>query len=148
MVVNPMLFMDDHNCWMVLLPTHVTYSYFFFYALLVYLYLLGHSFAGLPPVVLRRVIEILTYLATNHPAVADLMFYFEPSTIVEFSSTKCTETKKDKCKEKIVEGGVSLNPSRSSKQGDVPLILFLKLLDRPLSLQSIAHLDQVQDGVC
>lgn len=97
--------------------------------------------------VLRRVIEILTYLATNHPAVANLLFYFELSSVVEPSSTKCTETKKDKCKEKIVEGGVPLNPSGSSKQGDVPLILFLKLLDRPLSLQSIAHLDQVQVGM-
>lgn len=114
----------------------------------VFLYLLGHSFTGLPPVVLRRVIEILTYLATNHPVVANLLFYFDPSSVVESSSPKYTETKKDKCKEKIVEGGVSPNPSGSSQQGDVPLILFLKLLDRPISLQSIAHLDQVQVGSC
>lgn len=100
---------------------------------------------GLPPVVLRRVIEILTYLATNHPVVANLLFYFDPSSVVESSSPKYTETKKDKCKEKIVEGGVSPNPSGSSQQGDVPLILFLKLLDRPISLQSIAHLDQVMN---
>ncbi|RVW50069.1 E3 ubiquitin-protein ligase UPL1 [Vitis vinifera] len=105
----------------------------------------GHSFTGLPPVVLRRVIEILTYLATNHPVVANLLFYFDPSSVVESSSPKYTETKKDKCKEKIVEGGVSPNPSGSSQQGDVPLILFLKLLDRPISLQSIAHLDQVMN---
>lgn len=139
MVVSRMLCMGDHNCWMVLPPTQ---EYLLSLCIPAFLYLLCHSFTGLPPVVLRRVIEILTYLATNHPAVANLLFYFDPSSVVESASPNYTETKKDKYKEKNVEG-VSVNPSGSSLQGDVPLILFLKLLNRPLSLQSIAHLDQV-----
>ncbi|XP_009793112.1 E3 ubiquitin-protein ligase UPL1 [Nicotiana sylvestris] len=98
-------------------------------------------FDGLPPLVLRRILEILTYLATNHSAVASLLFYFELSIIPEWSDVKCSE-KRDKGKEKIV-GGDSLNPFGSSHKGDVPLVLFLKLLNRPLFLRSIAHLEQV-----
>lgn len=55
---------------------------------------------------------------------------------------KYLETKRDKGKEKIV-GGDSSNPSRSSNKRDIPLVLFLKLLNQPLFLRSIAHLEQV-----
>jgi hypothetical protein len=51
------------------------------------------------------------------------------------------ESKKDKGKEKIVEGGFA--PLGNSLDVDVPLILFLKLLNRPLFLRSTAHLEQV-----
>lgn len=97
---------------------------------------------GLPPLVLRRVLEILTYLATNHSAVANILFYFDQSVVPESSSPKHSETKNDKGKEKIVDGASSNSLGISSK-GDVPLILFLKLLNRPLFLRSIAHLEQV-----
>lgn len=97
---------------------------------------------GLPPLVLRRILEILTYLATNHSAVANILFYFDPLLVPDSFSPKYSETKKDKGKEKIVEGASS-NPLGNSQKGDVPLILFLKLLNRPLFLRSIAHLEQV-----
>ncbi|KAH0671499.1 hypothetical protein KY290_026845 [Solanum tuberosum] len=99
-------------------------------------------FDGLPPLVLRRILEILTYLATNHSAVASLLFYFDLSLIPEWSDVKCLENKRDKGKEKIV-GGDSSNPFRSSNKRDIPLVLFLKLLNQPLFLRSIAHLEQV-----
>ncbi|KAK4341923.1 hypothetical protein RND71_037739 [Anisodus tanguticus] len=99
-------------------------------------------FDGLPPLALRRILEILTYLATNHSAVASLLFYFELSLIPEWSDVKCLETKGDKGKEKMV-GGDSSNPFRSSNKRDIPLVLFLKLLNQPLFLRSIAHLEQV-----
>ncbi|KAK4575710.1 hypothetical protein RGQ29_026607 [Quercus rubra] len=98
---------------------------------------------GLPPLVLRRIFEILTYLATNHTAVANMLFYFDPSLVPEPLSPICMETKKDKGKEKIVEGGLSPKLLGNSLDGDVPLILFLKLLNRPLFLRSNAHLEQV-----
>ncbi|XP_040986368.1 E3 ubiquitin-protein ligase UPL1-like isoform X1 [Juglans microcarpa x Juglans regia] len=97
---------------------------------------------GLPPLVLRRTFEIFTYLATNHSAVANMLFYFDPSLVPEHLSPICTEAKKDKGKEKIVEG-LSSMPLWSSLDGDTPLILFLKLLNRPLFLRSTAHLEQV-----
>lgn len=55
---------------------------------------------------------------------------------------KCLGTKRDKGKEKIVVGDSS-NPLRSSNKMDIPLVLFLKLLNQPLFLRSIAHLEQV-----
>ncbi|CAK9145116.1 unnamed protein product [Ilex paraguariensis] len=98
---------------------------------------------GLPPLVLRRILEILTYLAANHSAVANILFYFDPSLIPESSNQKYLETKKGKGKEKIVELGYSSDSLGGSRKGDVPVILFLKLLSQPLFLRSIAHLEQV-----
>ena len=119
---------------------HFCESSFFF--LCVAILFTSLSFTGLPPLVLRRILEILTYLATNHSAVANILFYFDPLLIPESSNPNFLETKKDKGKEKIVEGDLS-NPVQSHHEGDVPLILLLKLLNQPLFLRSIAHLEQV-----
>ncbi|KAA8527075.1 hypothetical protein F0562_008696 [Nyssa sinensis] len=98
---------------------------------------------GLPPLVLRRILEILTYLATSHSAVADILFHFDPSLVPESSNLRYSEIKKDKGKEKIGEGGDISNSLVNSQNGDVPLVLFLKLLSQPLLVRSIAHLEQV-----
>ncbi|KAK9941207.1 hypothetical protein M0R45_017826 [Rubus argutus] len=100
---------------------------------------------GLPPLVLRRILEILTYLATNHSAVANMLFYFDFSGVPQPLRPLNIDTKKDKGKEKIGEGGFSSKPSDNTQDGDVPLILFLKLLNRPHFLRSTAHLEQVMD---
>ena len=102
-----------------------------------------YSSTGLPPLVLRRILEILTYLATNHSAVANILFHFDPSLIPEDVKPRYSEIKKDKGKEKIGEVGELSNPSGSFQTGDVPLILFLKLLSQPLFLHSSALLEQV-----
>ncbi|KAK2967299.1 hypothetical protein RJ640_004865 [Escallonia rubra] len=98
---------------------------------------------GLPPLVLRRILEILTYLSTNHSAVANLLFHCDPSLVPESSSLQYVENKKDKGKEKIVGGEDTSDTVGSSQEGDFPLILFLKLLTHPLFLRSVAHLEQV-----
>lgn len=98
------------------------------------------SFTGLPPLVLRRILEIFTYLATNHTAVSDLLFYFDPLLAPECSDLKRSNNKKGK--EKMVIGGDSSN-SFISSNGDVPLVTFLKLLSQPVFTRSIAHLEQV-----
>ncbi|KAK9005222.1 hypothetical protein V6N11_042666 [Hibiscus sabdariffa] len=98
-------------------------------------------FDGLPPLVLRRVLEILTYLATNHSSVANMLFHYDPSILSEHLSPKNSETKRDKGKEKIMDGDAS-KPLGNSQE-DIPLILFLKLLNRPLFLLSTVHLEQV-----
>lgn len=100
---------------------------------------------GLPPLVLRRTFEILTFLATNHSAVANMLFYFDPLMVPENLSPVGMENKKEKGKEKIAEGGFASEPLGNSLDGDVPLILFLKLLNRPLFLRSTAHLEQVMN---
>ncbi|XP_068637077.1 E3 ubiquitin-protein ligase UPL1-like isoform X2 [Aristolochia californica] len=92
---------------------------------------------GLPPLVSRRILEILTYLATNHIAVANILFYFDAPCTSETPNmlqSKDKEKGKGKMEEEMLE---------SSQKGDIPLILFLKLLNRPLFLRSSAHLEQV-----
>ncbi|KAI3456803.1 hypothetical protein Pfo_013466, partial [Paulownia fortunei] len=98
---------------------------------------------GVPPLVLRRVLEILTYLATNHSGVASLLFHFEGSNIPEFACINHSEGKNEKGKDKIIGEQCHLSLSGSSQNGDVPLILLLRLLSEPLFLRSIAHLEQV-----
>ncbi|XAR67356.1 Ubiquitin--protein ligase [Bertholletia excelsa] len=98
---------------------------------------------GLPPLVLRRILEILIYLATNHSAVANILFYFDPSLIPDYSNSKDSDIKRDKGKEKIEEGENRLDLLSMYQRGDVPLVLFLKLLSQPLFLHSSGHLEQV-----
>ncbi|XP_010552364.1 PREDICTED: E3 ubiquitin-protein ligase UPL1-like isoform X2 [Tarenaya hassleriana] len=96
----------------------------------------------LPPLVLRRVLEVLTYLATNHSAVADMLFYFD-SSLASQSSVSKPSGGEDKGKEKATE---RINPVTSVTQSwdlEIPLVLFLKLLNQPLFLQSTTHLGQV-----
>lgn len=97
---------------------------------------------GLPPLVLRRVLEVLTYLATNHSAVANTLFYFEPSLLPE-SSRNFLETKNGKGKEKVEDGGMGSNSHGALQEGSIPLILLLKLLKCPLFRHSNAHVEQV-----
>lgn len=130
-----MLFMVDHSCWMVV------FSSLNFGLILSVLYLhILCILTGLPPLVLRRILEILTYLATNHSAVANMLFYFDLETVPEDLSSTYMETKKGK--EKVEEGLPSSN-LKNYETGSVPLVLFLKLLDRPLFLRSVVHLEQV-----
>ncbi|CAM8937305.1 unnamed protein product [Rhodiola kirilowii] len=96
---------------------------------------------GVPPLVLRRILENLSYLATNHFTVASLLFYFDPSSVSVYESSKYSDPKKVKGKNKVFEGASS-SPVTPEK-GDIPLILFLKLLSRPLFLRSIIHLEQL-----
>jgi len=103
------------------------------------------TFPGIPPLVSRRVLEILTYLARNHSSVANLLLYLEPlgqsaSASVEVSPQKV----KEKGKAKVVE--IPANEKRNVK-GESPLILLLKLLNQPLYSRSSAHLEQVWLGL-
>ncbi|XP_073159024.1 E3 ubiquitin-protein ligase UPL1-like [Henckelia pumila] len=98
---------------------------------------------GVPPIVMRRVLEILTYMATNHSGIASLLFYYETSNISESANTSHSGGKSDKGKDKLTGEEHHVSLSESSQNGDVPLILLLKLLSQPLCLRSIAHLEQV-----
>lgn len=83
---------------------------------------------GLPPLVFRRVLEVLTYLATNHSAVADMLFYFDSSLLSQKPSV-C----EGKGKEKVTH-------VTDTQNLEIPLVVFLKLLNRPQLLQSTSHL--------
>lgn len=85
-------------------------------------------------------LEILTYLATNHSSVASLLFRFDSSLVPESINLIHHDKKADKGKEKVVEGEKS---HVVGSESDIPILSFIKLLNQPLFLHSIAHLEQV-----
>ncbi|KAI9106855.1 hypothetical protein K1719_022383 [Acacia pycnantha] len=81
------------------------------------------SFDGVPPLLSRRVLETLTYLARNHPHVARFMLQFrlsEPGTDSRGKSVAIVED--EEC---------------------ISIAMLLSLLNQPLYLRSIAHLEQL-----
>ncbi|XP_010542518.1 PREDICTED: E3 ubiquitin-protein ligase UPL1-like isoform X2 [Tarenaya hassleriana] len=97
---------------------------------------------GVPPLVFRRVLEVLTYMATNHSAVADMLFYFDSSLISRLSGPNPSGDE-DKGEETATERIIPVKSVTQSWDLEIPLVLFLKLLSRPLLLQSTSHLGQV-----
>ena len=140
MVANQMLFMVGHSCLTVMLSSDIFAPFCICFPYLTFDFVVA---IGLPPLVLRRVLEILTYLALNHSSVANMLFHYDPSILFEPLSRKNLETKKDRGKEEKIMDGDASKSLGNSQEGDVPLILFLKLLNRPLFLHSTAHLEQV-----
>ncbi|KAL5205547.1 hypothetical protein ABZP36_033756 [Zizania latifolia] len=90
---------------------------------------------GLPPLVTRRLLEVLTYLASNHPSVTDLLVYFDLSTS---SNRMILQDGKETSQE-----GLSSDMIQTSSDGYTPILLFLKLLNKPLFLRSRVYLEQV-----
>ncbi|KAJ1697814.1 hypothetical protein LUZ63_006326 [Rhynchospora breviuscula] len=80
---------------------------------------------GLPPLVLRQLLEILKFLASSHPAVADILSCSDPQS--------SNSVEKDGEEDKIV----------NSDSRETPLMLFLKLLNTPLFLRSRVYLELV-----
>eukprot|EP00250_Pteridium_aquilinum_P016180 c22986_g1_i1 orf=330-11435(+) len=89
---------------------------------------------GVPPLVSRRVLETLTHLSKHLGAGANLLTYLPPPTS-SFSSEE-----KEKGKAKLTDNS---GAACSSSEGDIPLILLLKLLNQPLYSRSSAHLEQL-----
>lgn len=99
--------------------------------------------SGLPPLVSRRVLEILTYLATNRLSVVNLLFYMEPCSTLESSCRTDLELKKAKGKEKLLEKMSFSWSLDGSQKGEIPLVVLLKLLNQPRFLQSSTQLEQL-----
>ncbi|CAN1790208.1 E3 ubiquitin-protein ligase UPL1, partial [Linum perenne] len=96
---------------------------------------------GLPPLVVCRILEVFTYLATNHSSIANMLFHLDPSVVPDSLKVNSSDSKMEKGKGKVEDGGALCKPCGDTD--DVPLILFLKLLGRPLFFRSTAHLEQV-----
>ena len=86
---------------------------------------------GVPPLVSRRVLETLTYLARSHPNVAKLLLF------LEFPCPSSCRSEHDQRHGKavFVDGG--------EEQKSFALVLLLTLLNQPLYMRSVAHLEQV-----
>ncbi|KAJ4962286.1 hypothetical protein NE237_022225 [Protea cynaroides] len=93
---------------------------------------------GVPPLVSRRILETLTYLARNHPCVAKLLLQLElPEPQVNKSESS------DRARGKAVLVVEEEIESKQHKKGDFSIVLLLCLLNQPLYLRSIAHLEQL-----
>lgn len=91
----------------------------------------------MPPLVSRRVLETLTYLAKNHAFVAKLLLSFRlPDQVLQ-------ESQSSDQRGKAVMVSQEAESEKNLLQGQVALALLLSLLNHPLYLRSIAHLEQV-----
>lgn len=96
-------------------------------------------FDGVPPLVSRRILETLTYLARNHPYVAKILLQFKlPVPPVQELQNL------DKSRGKAVMILDDNDAERKQHvEGQVSLALLLTLLNLPLYFRSIAHLEQL-----
>ncbi|MCO5577516.1 hypothetical protein L7F22_031347 [Adiantum nelumboides] len=86
---------------------------------------------GVPPLVSRRALEILTHLS-KHLGRDFIIFTYLPQ-----STQSLGDEGKDKGKAKLIDD------LSGSSEGDIPLVLLLKLLNQPLYSRSSAHLEQL-----
>ncbi|TVU50517.1 hypothetical protein EJB05_01890 [Eragrostis curvula] len=87
---------------------------------------------GVPPLVSRRVLETLTYLARSHPNVAKLLLFLEFPCPPKCRTEQCDQ---GRGKAVLEEGG--------EEQQAFALVLLLTLLNQPLYMRSVAHLEQL-----
>lgn len=93
---------------------------------------------GVPPLVSRRVLETLTYLAKNHPFVAKILLEFRlPHQVLQHNLRSPDQ------RGKAIAVSQEDELEKNQSQGNVSLALLLSLLNQPLYLRSIAHLEQL-----
>ncbi|KAH9603413.1 hypothetical protein KSS87_004335 [Heliosperma pusillum] len=92
---------------------------------------------GVPPLVSRRVLETLTYLARNHPYVAKILLELR----LPLHSYHKSDTADQDCGNAVM--GVENSTSEIRKEDSPSVALLLGLLNQPLYLRSIAHLEQL-----
>ncbi|KAK7385406.1 hypothetical protein VNO78_31123 [Psophocarpus tetragonolobus] len=93
------------------------------------------SFDGVPPLLSRRILETLTYLARNHLYVAKILLQFR----LPHPTIKEPEDARGKAV-MVVEDEVNIS---ESIEGYISIAMLLGLLNQPLYLRSIAHLEQL-----
>lgn len=87
----------------------------------------------MPPLVSRRALESLTYLARNHPLVAKLLLEFR---LPQFKELPSSDDKRGKAV-------MLLDEQKEYIEGQASFTLLLSLLNQSLYLRSVAHLEQV-----
>ncbi|KAJ7965883.1 E3 ubiquitin-protein ligase UPL1-like [Quillaja saponaria] len=95
------------------------------------------SFDGVPPLLSRRILETLTYLARNHPYVAKslLLLRLPPPALRGLENAGDARGKAVM----IVEE----DDRSQNSEGEISISMLLSLLNQPLYLRSIAHLEQL-----
>lgn len=86
----------------------------------------------------RRILETLTYLARNHPLVAKILLQLRLS----LPSLQEPENIDQARGKSVMVEGCEIEGKQQEK-GYISIMLLLSLLNQPLYLRSIAHLEQV-----
>ncbi|KAG5018915.1 hypothetical protein JHK87_014770 [Glycine soja] len=91
------------------------------------------SFDGVPPLLSRRILETLTYLARHHPFVAKILLQFRlhPPALREPDNAG------------VAPGKAVMVVEDEINAGYISIAMLLGLLKQPLYLRSIAHLEQL-----
>ncbi|XP_028066908.1 E3 ubiquitin-protein ligase UPL2-like isoform X3 [Camellia sinensis] len=97
------------------------------------------SFDGVPPLVSRRVLETLTYLARNHPYVTKILLQVKLPQL-HLQESENLEKARGKAV-MILEEDVIEETYHQERYFSIALLL--SLLNQPLYLRSIAHLEQL-----
>ncbi|ONK77230.1 uncharacterized protein A4U43_C02F4420 [Asparagus officinalis] len=90
---------------------------------------------GVPPLLSRRILETLTYLARNHEYVAKLLLNIEIPRLVLCDLEMSNQ---GRGKALIME-----EDEPEDKKGDFSIVLLISLLNQPLYMRSVAHLEQL-----
>ncbi|CAF2040693.1 unnamed protein product, partial [Brassica napus] len=98
----------------------------------------SHELEGVPPLVSRRVLETLTYLARNHIYVAKILLQSRLSLPSLQGSVPS-----DKARGKAVVVSDDHMSRTQQEPESVAFALLLSLLNQPLYLRSVAHLEQL-----
>ncbi|KAG6402643.1 hypothetical protein SASPL_134845 [Salvia splendens] len=88
---------------------------------------------GVPPLVSRRALETLTYLARNHPLAAKLLLEFR---LPQFKKSSSSDEERGK-------SVMLLDEEKEYPEGQASFTLLLSLLNQSLYLRSVAHLEQL-----
>ncbi|OIW04324.1 hypothetical protein TanjilG_32516 [Lupinus angustifolius] len=95
------------------------------------------SFDGVPPLLSRRILETLTYLARNHSYVAKILL----QSRLPYPAIREPDSADARGKAvMVVEDEVNMG---ESNEGYISIAVLLNLLNQPLYLRSIAHLEQL-----
>lgn len=85
----------------------------------------------------RRILETLTYLARNHPNVAKLLLYLE---LTRPTGTEARDVGRGKA--------ILMEEDKPENDKAYAIVLLLTLLNQPLYMRSVAHLEQVLYLIC
>ncbi|KAK9270546.1 hypothetical protein L1049_026127 [Liquidambar formosana] len=96
-------------------------------------------FDGIPPLVSRRILETLTYLARNHPYVAKILLQFR-LTQPPLQKLENLDRARGKAVMVVEEDEID---RKQHQEGYSSIALLLSLLNQSLYLRSIAHLEQL-----
>ncbi|XXG55804.1 hypothetical protein AAC387_Pa03g3392 [Persea americana] len=90
---------------------------------------------GVPPLVSRRILENLSYLAQNHPSVARLLLHLQLPRLPVHGAGQM--------RGKAVMAVEDDRTETKQQNGEFSIVLLLNLLNQPLYLRSVAHLEQL-----